>query len=225
MPDPDAGSAPDPVEVRTRLDALLAARPAESLSADPLVRAARLLIDRADVADLARVRATLTTLHTLRETIPVGNRSWLSARLGMLFGQLDRMGRMVDCAAAGDPGTPLFANLVAQAYAYFGDAVRETTVRRRHAEFGLGRAALHHAKALLAETGDSEAAVMLLHEAREVLLACIEEPAAADDAHPTTTAPVEQPLVRERVTSRRGVFAPGERGLGNIEGRTCIESA
>ncbi|MFD7789153.1 hypothetical protein ACFV4Q_39645 [Streptomyces nojiriensis] len=204
LSDPDAGSAPDPVEVRTRLDALLAAGPAESLSAVPLVLAAWLLIAQGDAADLARVRATLTTLHALRDTAPAGTRSWLSARLGMLYGRLDRLGRTVDGAAAGDLEAPPFDNLVAQAYACFGDAVRDTTVRRRHIEFGLGRAALHHAKAILAETGDSEAALMLLHEAREVLLACIEEPAPADDAPLTTTAPVEQPLVRERVTSYLG---------------------
>ncbi|MEV7790229.1 hypothetical protein AB0O72_33450 [Streptomyces sp. NPDC088106] len=204
LSDPDVGFAPDPVEVRTRLDALLAAGPTESLSVVPLVLAAWLLIAQADTADLARVRATLTTLHTLRDTAPVGDRSWLSARLGMLYGQLDRRGRTVDGAAAGDPQPPLFDSPVAQAYAYFVDAVRETTVRRRHVEFGLGRAALHHAKALLAETGDSEAAVMLLHEAREVLLACLEEPAATDDASLKTAARVEKPLVRERVTSYLG---------------------
>ena len=205
LSDSDAGSsAPDPVELRTRLDALLAAGPAESLSAHPLVLAAWQLVARADAADLARMRATLTTLHALRETAPVGTRSWLSAQLGMLFGQLDRLWRTVDGAAAGGPPPPLFDNLVAQAYVYFGDAVREMTVRRRRVEFGLGRAALHHAKALLAETGDSESAVMLLHEAREVLLACLKEPAASDDVPLTTPAPVEQPLVRERVTSYLG---------------------
>ncbi|MGZ9933352.1 hypothetical protein ACXNSR_26150 [Streptomyces sp. NC-S4] len=202
--DPGTGSGPDPVEVRTRLDALLAAGPVDLLSAVPLVQAAGLLIAQADTADLARVRTALTTLHALRDTAPAGNRSWLSARMGTLYGRLDRLGRTPDGAAAGDTGPAPFGNPVAQAYACFGDAVRETAVRRRHVEFGLGRAALHHAKALLAETGDSEAAVMLLHEAREVLLACIEEPAAADDEPLTAAAPVEQPLVRERVTSYLG---------------------
>ncbi|MFF4421172.1 hypothetical protein ACFY04_10365 [Streptomyces sp. NPDC001549] len=173
-------------------------------AAHALAQEARLLIAQADTADLARVSATPTTLHTPRDTAPAATRSWLSARMGRLYVRLDWLRRTVDGAAAGDLEAPSFDNLVAQAYACFGDAVRETTVRCRRNEFDLGKAALYHAKALLAETGDSEAAVMLLHEAREVLLACIEEPAAADDAPLTTAAPVEQPLVRESVTRYLG---------------------
>ncbi|WP_327714089.1 hypothetical protein OG381_00640 [Streptomyces sp. NBC_00490] len=204
LADPDARSTPDPMEVRARLDLLLAAGPAESLSILPLVLAAWLLVAQADAADLARVRATLTTLHALRETAPVGTRSWLCAQLGGLCGRLYRLWRAADDTATGGLQPPRFDNLVAQAYTYFGDAVREATVRRRHFEFGLGRAALHHAKALLAETGDSETVVMLLHEAREVLLGCLKEGAASDDALLAPAAPVEQPLVRERVTSYLG---------------------
>ncbi|MEW2067716.1 hypothetical protein [Streptomyces sp. NPDC007346] len=204
LSDPDAWAAPDPVELRTRLDALLACGPTESLTARPLVWAARLLVAQADEADLDRVRATLTTLHALRETDSAENRPWLSTQLGMLFGKLDRQWRAADGAATREPQPPPFDNPAARAYTYFGDAVRESTVRRRRVEFDLGRAAFHHAKVLLTETGDTEAAVMLLHEAREVLLACLEEEVAAEGVPPTTAAPAEQPLVREHVTRYLG---------------------
>ncbi|WP_189714425.1 hypothetical protein [Streptomyces phaeofaciens] len=209
IPEPDDASAPDPAEVRTRLDALLAAEPADLLSAVPLVQSARLLIALGEAAeDLTRIRAALATLHDLRETAHRDNRSWLSTRLGMLYGQLDRLCRSADVPEAAPE------NLLARAYACFGDAVVEATERRRSIEFGLGRAALHHAKALLADEGASEAAALLLHEARDVLLVCLDEPAATDpvaagtDVPPasgeTAPAPGERPLVRGRVASHLG---------------------
>ncbi|MFB6903087.1 hypothetical protein ACFCWB_02290 [Streptomyces bacillaris] len=204
LSDPDGWSVPDLVELRVRLDALLACGPTESPAVRPLVWAARLLVAQADAADLDRLRATLTTLHALRETGSAGNRPWLSTQLGMLFGKLDRQWRAADGAATGEPQPPPFDNPAARSYTYFGDAVRESTVRSRRAEFDLGRAAFHHAKVLLAETGDPESAVMLLHEAREVLLACLDEEAAEGGVPLTTAAQAEQPLVREHVTRYLG---------------------
>ncbi|WP_371671898.1 hypothetical protein OG985_32355 [Streptomyces sp. NBC_00289] len=215
LPEPDPVSAPLPADVRTRLDALLAVQPDELMSAVPLVLSAWLLIERAEpLVDLPRIRATLATLHTLRERATTDTRSWLSARLGMLCGQLDRLCRITSGPATDDTTgptrntdglaleAPARENLLARAYAYFGDAVAETTERRRQLEFGLGRATLHHAKALLAEEGESETAVQLLHEARDVLTACLDEP--TDGPPAVSGKPVERPLVRERVTSYLG---------------------
>lgn len=204
-----AGGEPRLDQVRGELDALLELEPAESPSVVPLVLAPWFLIEQGALPeDLARIRAAVEALRILREQIAQPERrSWISARLGMLCGQLDRMRRV------GDPGAydlPARRELSGEGYEFFRSAVEESPGRLRNVEFGLGRAALHFAKVLLGGEGQNEEAVMLLYEARTVLERCIDEDPDADDAvEPLVGADgaitaVGRPVLAEKAASYLG---------------------